>query len=231
MRISIHFVVTILGTVALTSAATEPIAVKKAYESFGEAHRFIFFAVLEGLYEDGVSRDDVALIMRREEGKGYEHFIYACPICTAVVQATAVYASRPEWRYKSFDDHRVLEANFGTGLPGATREGLSAKDVETRLETIFQLVSKWVNRRLERSNISETSRKSLLAEIDAGKELGTRRLQGYKKNPDKTFLESCAPGYANIDACAMCNAASNSEFKGLATMDLNIETATPLGKK
>ena len=201
-------------------------------ETFGEAHRFIFMAVLEGYYEDGVSRADVNRILKQEPGQGPDHFIYACPLCTAVFQASQVYANRPDFSmYKPSTLNQITEATFGDGLSAEIQSGLASEAVETRLETLFKLVSVWVSRRLERSSMSPAERATLLAEFEAGKKLGMARLKGYKENSDKRMLESCAPGFANIDACAMCNASTNTEFEGVAPMDLQLDGAKGLLKK
>src|SRR5262249_30538104 len=58
--------------------------------------RFIFYSTLEGLYEDGVSNQDVDQILLRKDHQSYSHFIYACPICTTTIWALQAYRSRPE---------------------------------------------------------------------------------------------------------------------------------------
>ncbi len=202
-----------------------------SFETFGEAHRFLFMAVLEGYYEDGVSHADVARILRREEGKGYDHFIYACPICTAVQQASELYANRPELSMYKPPSYQVKEATFGTGLSTELSAGLASESVEIRLKTIFQLVNTWVNRKLERSRLSDTERSQLMAEMEAGKALGIRRLAGYKKAADEAILDSSAPGFATLDACAMCNGATNSAFQGLEPKGLGAPSSSSLVKK
>lgn len=59
--------------VAQTSRADE--------KRFDDAQRFLFHSILEGLYEDGVSTEDVDRILLKREKEDYFHFIHACPVC------------------------------------------------------------------------------------------------------------------------------------------------------
>src|SRR5215210_1212430 len=77
-----------------------------------ETSRFIFHSVLEGLYEDGVSNEDVNQILLKKEGQSYFHFIYACPICTATIWAVEAYRARPEHLYSI----KSGASTFGPGL-------------------------------------------------------------------------------------------------------------------
>src|SRR5213075_2023498 len=63
------------------------------------ASQLIFFAVLEGLYRDGVKNDDVDLIIppsSKEEGKPKfepEHFVYAAHFAIPLTRRSAFIAS------------------------------------------------------------------------------------------------------------------------------------------
>jgi len=190
---------------------TEPVH----FQRFGEAHKFIFFSVLEGLYEDGVTQDEIERILMKREGHGYEHFIYSCPICTGVLQAARLYAARP--RFHSFkptpaDEHQVENGTFGSGLSAEVRLALASEKVEIRLEAIHGLVWKWSDRRLKRLDLSHEEETELLAEIDAGREAGMSALRHWQEDPDESLMKSYAPGYVELKGCAMCNAACKVEF-------------------
>lgn len=202
---------------------------EESFATFGIAHRFIFFAVLEGLYEDGVSSDDVNRMLKVEKGQSYDHFISHCPICTAVLQAMQVYASRADIgrMYKGIN-HRTTESTFGPGLAENVQSNLMSDDPEIRLKTMYQLVSTWFNRRLVRSNLSHEERATLVREIEAGKEEGMRKLQSFKKAGTTKQL---APAFVNVDSCAMCSAASKSDFQGFTPMDLPAGKPGPFTRK
>ena len=57
-----------------------------------EFRQFIFFAVVEGLYEDGVSSETVDLIIPYNDF--YEHFIYGCSMCMPTYDALTLYRGR-----------------------------------------------------------------------------------------------------------------------------------------
>ena len=61
----------------------------------GESTQFLFLSVLDGLYQDGVSTEDVERILLRAEKQAYTHFIHSCPVCAPVVWALAAYRARP----------------------------------------------------------------------------------------------------------------------------------------
>src|SRR5688572_10638658 len=62
------------------------------------AGQLIFFAVLEGLYRDGVINGDVDLIIPPGEGGkpafDQETFVYACPLCHPAFEAFRLYRQR-----------------------------------------------------------------------------------------------------------------------------------------
>src|SRR5436190_20481243 len=59
------------------------------------ASQLVFFAVLEGLYRDGVSNDVVDLIIPSDKNCSsqfdLEHLVYACPICHPAFEALRLY--------------------------------------------------------------------------------------------------------------------------------------------
>ncbi len=67
--------------------------------SEAQLNRFVFFAVLEGLFEDALPEDAVKLILRQDKGE-YVHFIKGCPICTPAVEAFRAYASRSTFYFE-----------------------------------------------------------------------------------------------------------------------------------
>src|SRR5215467_14071305 len=76
-----------LGIIALRLGGAGTPAVNHASGTWvnSRASQLVFFAVLEGLYRDGVSNDIVDLIVPpNKDGQSRfdsEHFVYACPLC------------------------------------------------------------------------------------------------------------------------------------------------------
>jgi len=186
----------------------------KTYEDFGAAHQMIFFSVLEGLYEDGVTTDEVHRILMKRPEHGYEHFIYSCPLCTAAFQAFEVYLNRPDWSmYKASGiktHHRPYNATFGEGLSEDARQGLASGDTAVRIKTIFDMVRNWVTRRMSKMNLNTDEKNTIMEEIRDGRLKGMKALEGFRKKPES--MKVFAPGYVNLREYAICNASSNMKF-------------------
>jgi hypothetical protein len=151
-------------------------------------HRTIFFAVLEGLYEDGVSTEDVELILRRDPKTRYlENFVYACPICNPARDAFEVYRSRPMWKYKLPHD------TFGKGLDAETHAALWSTDRAARLDAVEGLVRKWVGRRLAMMRLTADERSAY------ENEFAMMRKEGMSELKDSAL--------ADMKRCAMCDGA------------------------
>jgi hypothetical protein len=104
--------------------------------------RLVFFSVLEGCYEDGVSNEAVDSILRRDE-RGYSTFVYGCPICRPTIDALVLYRGR-----KPFYSLKGEPDTFGTGLAPGEIDALRSDDAPTRFAALQALVGRWVGRRL-----------------------------------------------------------------------------------
>ncbi len=178
---------------------------------FDNTSRFIFYAVLQGLYEDGVSNEDIAQILMRKEKQSYFHFIYACPICTATIWALETYRARPAHFYGL----KSAASTFGHGLPADMREQLYSDDPHQRLIAINSLVRSWVARRIDAMNFSEQERTVLLDQIEQKRKDGMRALESFRKHEHgKDFgVEQAAPAYVDLEECAVCNGAVGKLMK------------------
>ena len=137
-------------------------------DDFDETQRFIFYSVLEGCYEDGLSNDDVSHILMRKEKQAYFHFIYACPICTATIWALEAYQARPQ----TFYSLKNPASTFGMGLQDAQHQKLYSDDPQARLTVINELVRGWLERRMDRMNLSKAGRDALLRELEKKRKQG-----------------------------------------------------------
>ena len=187
---------------------------KVRMDYFGDAYQLVYFGVLEGLFRDGVKTKEVDLILsRKDEGAHYDHFIYACPICMAVIHALEFYRDRPRfYGIKDFAPPAQFKT-FGPGLAEEVVANLGDDDAGVRLRAIHQLVSGWVNTRLKSLDLSDDQREKLQVELKAGRDRGMEMLRGFQKDPnDMAFY---APAYANLKdtECAICNAALQMDFK------------------
>lgn len=122
--------------------------------------RFVFLAVLEGLYEDGVDPRAAAALLRPGPGPG--HFVDKCPLCEPVRFAFEVYAAHPGPRMFDFREEP---------LPDALRDGLKSPERPRRLAALRDLVDRHVARRLDRSALTDAERQAFRAwALDARKQ-------------------------------------------------------------
>lgn len=112
--------------------------------------QLIFFAVIEGLYLDGVTNETVELIIGpgdKPDYEGYrEHFIYACPLCHPAFEAFTLYRQRQViygLKPPGID-------TFGKGLDPKLITQLKSPVRNVRLAMIKTLVQKWTTQRIEK---------------------------------------------------------------------------------
>lgn len=172
---------------------------------FSDTQRFIFYSILEGLYEDGVSTEDVNQILMRRKGEHHFHFIYACPVCTAAVWAFEAYSLRPE----KLHCVKAGDSTFGWGLTKKIRDDLHSDDVKKRLSAINTLIDRWIERRIDVLRLTEKERMDLLEDLKDKRELGRARLNQFRRqNSEGANVTFYAPAYLgqNQWECAACNA-------------------------
>jgi hypothetical protein len=140
------------------------------------ASQLIFFAVLEGLYRDGVSNEDVDLIIPPgKSGKGNfdrEHFVYACPLCHPAFEAFRLYRQRED-----FYGFKGRVTTFGSGLDATLTAGLHSPDAGQRRQAIEGLINRWVTARLEMMRLSNEERESITHEMQKGRKQGMSGLK------------------------------------------------------
>ena len=86
MKKHLFLIISLLSMVLNTMAAPT--------KDFNDNYRFIFYAVLEGCYEDGLATTNVDQILLMNTNVGFVHFVYACPICLPTIHALQAYRSR-----------------------------------------------------------------------------------------------------------------------------------------
>jgi hypothetical protein len=135
------------------------------------AGQLVFFAVLEGLYRDGVKDDDVDLIIPPgESGKprfDLEHFVYACPLCHPAFEAFRLYRQR-----EYFYGFKARINTLGPGLNQAVRTRLRSQNADERRKVIEELISRWVSQRLEMMRLTAGEREAITREMEQGRKQG-----------------------------------------------------------
>jgi hypothetical protein len=198
-----------LGLFALLfSLEVRAVAEGQQEGDFDGTTRFLFYSVLEGCYEDGLTNAEVDQILLKRDKQSYYHFIYACPICTATIWAFEAYRKRPGTFYSLKEGH---SATFGPGLSPEQHAQLFSPDPLTRLALINSLVKDWMARRMLALRLTDSERQTLLADLEKKRERGMSYLKSFRKDGSASY----APAYFDlaIDECAVCNGAVGKPMK------------------
>jgi hypothetical protein len=198
----------LVAVVQLTSSAEPPKtdppkkSVPKPIEDWKEdpVCKMVFFAVLEGLYEDGVSNEGVDKIVgRTKDGKvEIRHtFVFECPLCHPVYEAFRAYQQRPQFRDKG--------DAFGKGIDPKLETSLRSTTLRTRQGALQVLVHRWVDRRLNQMGLSEEQKNDWARRLEERSKQGDdllRKLRG--TDPWYTGW-----GYGFCAACKGCTDVCN----------------------
>lgn len=152
-----------------------------------EFNRFIFFAVLEGLYEDGVPKEVVDRILQKEQR--YLHFVYACPICTPVVEAFRAFSMRGQYHYSWKDEDG---AYLGHALPEDLLKTLKDPSTDVFREGMQKLIQRFLRRRMDLLRFTPEDRKAFSEAMEMGRKDGMSNLPA--GNPDLKKCPSCEAG-------------------------------------
>jgi hypothetical protein len=141
--------------------------------------QMVFFAVLEGCFQDGVAREDIDLILPKNIDTGgvrlEEHFIWTCPLCMPVVDALRCFKERGR-----FLSDKAGRDQFGNGLPAEMRNRLRSTVREEQRAALQDLVAQWVRRRIELMRLAPDERITWNAAIEARLQVGEQRLKALK---------------------------------------------------
>lgn len=205
------FAVILSALVAPFAAVPLRAAEQAQRNEIDQTTRFIFYSVLEGLYEDGLSKEDVTQILMKREKETYFHFIYSCPVCNPTIWALEAYLARPD----QFYGMKRPGSTFGPGLKPELREQLYSKDPTLRLTAINSLVQTWMERRMKTLRLSPDEKTALTKQLELKREEGMKALERFrKKQHGENFgVEQAAPAYVNLTECAVCNGAVGKPMK------------------
>jgi len=170
-------------------------AASRAPKRADDVEQAIFFAVIEGLYRDGVDTETAKLLASTDEKTGAPRFvIQSCPLCMPAFNAIRVYAARPE-----FSGDKQGRTTFGPGLAAEVRAGLASPELRTRLDTFQGLISAWTSSHLDRMRLTPEEQKVWQQWIGDLREKGNAILESY--------LEQGGPyaeAYRGWKQCAVC---------------------------
>jgi hypothetical protein len=154
-----------------------------------DAYQLVFFAVLEGLYRDGVSSEVVAALTAAPPEGGYPaHFVWQCPLCMPALNAFNVYAARPP-----FCGIKGRLDTFGAGLAPELAERCLGPDLN-------ELVQRWIGERLDALRLTEEERDLWHERFEHLRKQGMESLWGMQQGG----------AYAGVKRCAVCDGANDA---------------------
>lgn len=190
------------GVVAVPAAlgggapAFDPAAGPPDEEGFDPVHRTIFHAVLEGLYEDGVSTELVKVMLEQDGKSGMPlHLVYSCPICDPVLDALRVYEHRTNFHYKGRRDD-----TFGAGMPKEIAADFRSGDRKRQFAAMQKSIDRWVSARLDLMRLTDAERAQWKQALEERRKKG---MESMKK------LQSSG-AYANTEKCPVCDGANDA---------------------
>jgi hypothetical protein len=187
--------------------------------------QLVFFAVLEGLYVDGVQPDVVRAVLHGPPGSElapseagatpdgeawWRHelsttlFVPACPLCTPALVAFETYAARGPLHVKAWDANGRPLDTFGPGLPDDVVARLQSPDRTERLAGLQALVSRWIARRLDFARATEAEREELRHWMEDGRKRGMDQLGALRRSLDAAAATSwprCATCDGSVEGC------------------------------
>lgn len=167
-----------------------------AAPSDAEFKQFLFYAVLEGLFEQGLPDATVDRLLQRDAMSGNPFlFVYGCPICHPTYDALRLYRSRqPMW-----GDKRESR-DFANKLEPALLKRLNADDPAVRAEAFGSLVERFVAARIAASRFTPTELEAWRKKLEEGKQRGEEQLKVYQAQGNST--------YSWMKSCSMCQGAN-----------------------
>ena len=165
-----------------------------------ETSQFVFFAVLKGLYRDGLSTETVELIVPRKDGDSrpsMENFIYTCPLCHPSFEAFRIYLCRKPF----YGQKGSSVGTFGKGLPAATISALKSTDGKKKRGMIRQLISKWVQHRLDSMNLTNKALQEWQEKLKKLHDVGTASLKRFKENSNGKYYKNLYQDWEECPAC------------------------------
>jgi hypothetical protein len=186
------------------ASCVAPAVSPPAASSEGDAHgtrfdREIFFAVLEGLYRDGVANDVVDAVIAIDPTTHYPaNFVYACPVCMPAYDAFRSYRARPR-----FYGDKGGRDTFGGGLAPELARELTGTDVAGRQRAITALVQGWMVARMEALQLGSEERAEWAREMEERRKKGMAYLATYR-------AQGLGGTYALMATCPLCEAANGA---------------------
>jgi hypothetical protein len=187
----------LLSVLCAAVAAPEPSGSRPA-EVREDFEPELFFAVLEGLYRDGVPNEVVDALLVTNDAGHPALFVPGCPICTPALNAFQVYRARPALVGK-----KIQWDTFGPGLAPELRVACTLGSLDQRFRALNGLVQGWIERRLDARRLSPEEAEAWRLTMDSWRQKGMAGLAPQQVGGREVALPSCAACDAANGACAV----------------------------
>ena len=165
--------------------------------------QLIFFAILEGLYLDGISSEVAAAFAQiQEDTKLPAHFVYSCPLCMPTFDALRLYLTRP-----SFYSNKLQANTFGAGLSSQQNHMVLEGNRQDLMKVLETLVSRWIGQRLDSLDLSPQERLDIKMKIGMMRKKGMSALHSFQEAGGVKSQH-----YADWEDCAVCEGSWAASF-------------------
>lgn len=164
------------------------------------ACQLVFFAVLEGLYTDGVPDEVVDLIVppKAEREAGVQRcFVFRCPLCHAAYEAFVLYQNR-----QGFNGSNEKRSTFGTGFDKSLAEALKSDKPQERVFAMGRLIRPWIEKRMNMQNLDKKESEVLLNKLLNYAAMGNEIFKSERQNPKGAYFD-----WQFYGGCQACEAA------------------------
>ena len=186
------------------------------------ACQLVFFAVLEGLYTDGVPDEVVDLIVPPEaekDGKIERCFVFRCPMCHAAYEAFVLYQRR-----QAFNGSNEAKSTFGDDFDRTIIESLKSDEASTRVMAMGKLIRPWIDRKINSLKMTDSERDALVAKMLRYAEEGNSLFQARRADPGSVYHEWT--WYGGCQACEAAQAIARRMAEENASLG-EVETKSP----
>ena len=167
-----------------------------------EMCQFVFFAVLEGLYRDGIQNEIVYAIIGekivKKENRVKTHFVFRCKLCHATYEAFRTYRNRPAFMQTKG------ASTFGNGVDLNRLKKLRSNDARTRIYAMGALVRPWIMHRIKETRKTSEEKTAMKKQFEKYALEGADLLKTHKRAKDGFYLD-----WSFYGSCQACEAAKD----------------------
>ena len=167
-----------------------------------EMCQFVFFAVLEGLYRDGIQNEIVDAIIGekivKKENRVKTHFVFRCKLCHATYEAFRTYRNRPAFMQTKG------ASTFGNGVDLNRLKKLRSNDARTRIYAMGALVRPWIMHRIKETRKTPEEKTAMKKQFTKYAQAGADLLKTHKRAKDGFYLD-----WSFYGSCQACEAAKD----------------------